>query len=265
MAKKKSTTKSSPQGSSGKAKKKGAAKPGKAGSSSVKKKASSGKKAGTAVSKGNAKKAAAKKGAPQKAASKKVATVGKSTSKVKKGAKVKKGTGPSGKASKSVAKKNGASKAKAAKRTAQAVESVEELAPEPVKPMRKTRLSAEELGMFRDMLLAKRAELVGDMTQLQDEALGRNRSESAGDVSSMPTHMADLGSDNWEQEFTLGLIENERSLIREIDEALDRIGSRTYGICMATNKIIRKARLRAKPWAKYCIDHARKRELGLVR
>jgi len=84
-------------------------------------------------------------------------------------------------------------------------------------------------------------------------------------VSSMPTHMADIGSDNWEQEFTLGLIENERSLIREIDEALDRIRNRTYGICLGTNKIIHKARLRAKPWAKYCIEYARKRELGLVR
>ncbi|MHC4234990.1 MAG: TraR/DksA family transcriptional regulator, partial [Planctomycetota bacterium] len=84
------------------------------------------------------------------------------------------------------------------------------------------------------------------------------------DLSSMPIHMADIGSDNWEQEFTLGLIDNERLLLREIDEALQRINANTYGICLATRKPISAARLRAKPWAKYCIEYARLREQGRV-
>jgi DnaK suppressor protein len=62
----------------------------------------------------------------------------------------------------------------------------------------------------------------------------------------------------------MGLIENERGLLREIDEALQRIEEGTFGICVATGKTITKARLRAKPWAKYCIEYARKRELGLA-
>ncbi|MCL2330006.1 MAG: TraR/DksA family transcriptional regulator, partial [Phycisphaerae bacterium] len=66
----------------------------------------------------------------------------------------------------------------------------------------------------------------------------------------------------WEQEFTLNLIEKERSIVREIDEALDRIENKTYGTCLATGKPIAKARLRVKPWAKYCIEYARKHELG---
>ncbi|UCC28832.1 MAG: TraR/DksA C4-type zinc finger protein [Phycisphaerales bacterium] len=78
----------------------------------------------------------------------------------------------------------------------------------------------------------------------------------------MPIHMADLGSDNWEKEFTLGLIASEQALVREIDEALERIENKTYGICLATRKRISKARLRAKPWAKYCIEYARAREEG---
>ncbi len=78
----------------------------------------------------------------------------------------------------------------------------------------------------------------------------------------MPIHMADLGSDNWEHEFTLGLIANEQNRIREIDDALVRIENRSYGVCVATRKRIRKARLRAKPWAKYCIDYAKAREEG---
>lgn len=80
----------------------------------------------------------------------------------------------------------------------------------------------------------------------------------------MPIHMADLGSDNWEQEFTLGLIANERNCVQEIDEALLRIRNKTYGVCLAMRKRITVARLRAKPWAKYCIDYARLRDEGRV-
>jgi RNA polymerase-binding protein DksA len=122
-------------------------------------------------------------------------------------------------------------------------------------------LTAKELREFRDLLIAKRAELAGDMTHLTD-GMSNRKGENGGQQSSMPIHMADLGSDNWEYEFTLGLIANERQRIREIDEALTRIDDKTYGICFATNKQITKARLRAKPWAKYCIDYARAREEG---
>jgi len=128
---------------------------------------------------------------------------------------------------------------------------------------RKTRLSPADLEEFRQMLLAKRKQLIGDVNHLEDEAI-RTGGHGGGGFSAMPIHMADLGSDTWEQELTLGLIENERGLLREIDEALERIENKTYGICLATNKVITKARLRAKPWAKYCIEYARKRELGLV-
>ena len=129
------------------------------------------------------------------------------------------------------------------------------------KPLRKTRLTPEELNTFRELLLAKRNELLGTVTQLRDDALHKSRQESAGDLSSMPIHMADIGSDNWEQEFTLGLLANESELLREIEEALQRIEDGTYGVCLATNTHIQKRRLRAKPWAKYCIEYARELEL----
>ncbi len=55
---------------------------------------------------------------------------------------------------------------------------------------------------------------------------------------------------------------NERQLLKEIDAALQRIADHTYGICEATHKPIGKQRLRAKPWARYCIESAREKELG---
>lgn len=132
-----------------------------------------------------------------------------------------------------------------------------------VEKERKSHLTAEELAEFRQVLLDKRRELVDDMVNLEDEAR-RTGTEGGSASSAMPIHMADLGSDTWEQEFTLNLIEKERTIVREIDEALDRIEKKTYGTCLATGKTISKARLRVKPWAKYCIEYARKRELGLT-
>ncbi len=78
----------------------------------------------------------------------------------------------------------------------------------------------------------------------------------------MPIHMADIGSDNFEQEFALGLMDSERKMVHEIDDALQRIEDGTYGICEATGKPIPKARLEAQPWARYCVEHARTLEKG---
>ena len=112
------------------------------------------------------------------------------------------------------------------------------------------------------MLLAKRRVLVGDMTGIQNEALGADRQESKGDISD---HPADAGTDNFEQEFSLGLLESERILLGEIDEALLRIEQKTYGICAGTGRPISKPRLNARPWAEYGIEYARMVEKGLVR
>ncbi len=111
------------------------------------------------------------------------------------------------------------------------------------------------------MLVQKRRTLVGDLSGMEAETV---RDAGGGNLSSMPTHMADVGTDNFEHEFTLGLLESEQALLREIDEAIARIDDRTYGVCLGTGKHIPKARLRAKPWAKYTVDYTRLLERGLV-
>ena len=130
----------------------------------------------------------------------------------------------------------------------------------PVRP-KKTYLGKKELAEFRQMLLAKRAQLLGDVSGMQEEAAGQKGSNLSG----IPTDMADVGTDNFEREFTLGLLESEQALLREIDAALGRIGDRSYGICLGSGEPIPKARLNAMPWAKYTVDYARMLEKGLVR
>ena len=128
----------------------------------------------------------------------------------------------------------------------------------------RTHLTDRQLEEFKELLLAKRAQLTGDVQGLANEARGRS-AQGESEHSNMPIHMADLGSDTWEQDFTLGLIANAEGVVREIDDALARIEDRTYGICLAGNDRITVARLRAKPWAKYCVEHARLVEEGRLR
>ena len=129
----------------------------------------------------------------------------------------------------------------------------------------KTHLTPKELAHFQSLLLEKRAELIGDVNSMEDEALQKSKLSASGDLSTMPIHMADIGTANYEQEFALGLLDGERKLLREIKDALQRIEDRTYGVCEGTGREIPKARLEANPWARYCVEYARMVEQGLVR
>jgi len=128
------------------------------------------------------------------------------------------------------------------------------------KKTNKSGLTSAEIRKFKALLLAKRTEILGDVSCMENEALRRPRS----DLSRMPIHMADVGTDNYEMEYILGLVDSERKLIMEIDEALQRIEDGTYGICEGCNEPIPKERLKAIPWSRYCVDYARLIEKGLT-
>lgn len=129
---------------------------------------------------------------------------------------------------------------------------------------KKNGMSAKEVQDFREKLLVKRREIIGDVNEIEGETLKKSRLDASGDLSSMPIHMADLGTDNYEQEFAIGLMDSERKLLNEIDDALRRIDKGNYGVCEGTGKPIAKARLEAKPWARYCVEYARMVEEGIV-
>jgi RNA polymerase-binding transcription factor DksA len=122
------------------------------------------------------------------------------------------------------------------------------------------RLTQKDIQELKGSLLARRRELLGDVVSMESGVLRKERS----DLSNLPIHMADAGTDSYEIENTLGLVESERRLIADIDDALERIEIGTYGICEGSGKPIPKARLRAIPWARYCVEHARLLEKGLV-
>ncbi len=120
-----------------------------------------------------------------------------------------------------------------------------------------------EMKVYREKLLALRARLRGDVSQMADAALNKSRSEANGDLSSMPIHMADIGSDNFEQEFTLSLMESEGGTLGQIEAALERIEDGEYGLCEECGARIPKTRLNALPYATMCVKCASRLEEGL--
>lgn len=118
-------------------------------------------------------------------------------------------------------------------------------------------MNGQDLRKFKALLLDVRAQLTGNVSKMEDQALRMSRQNAAGDLSNMPIHMADIGSDNYEQEFTLDLIQNEEAEVREIDDALKRIDAGTFGTCGTCGKRIPKERLRVIPYATLCV-HCKK-------
>jgi len=128
------------------------------------------------------------------------------------------------------------------------------------KETNRNRLTPAEIEKFKAMLWEKRNEILGNVSTMEFEALRR---DSSG-LSNMPTHMADMGTDNYEIDNILGLMDSERKILIEIDDALSRIENSTYGICEINGEPIPKARLEAIPWARYCIKCAALVEKGLL-
>ena len=121
-------------------------------------------------------------------------------------------------------------------------------------------MKASETKAFKAALESMRARLRGDVSTMAEAALRKTRSEANGDLSSMPIHMADIGSDAYEQEFTLSLMASEEGTLELIEQALDRIRTRRYGICEECEGVISKKRLEAIPFAATCIRCAEKLE-----
>ncbi len=123
-------------------------------------------------------------------------------------------------------------------------------------------MKKSDLDQFKALLTQLRAQIRGDVRQLTSEAL------EGGHDSKSPTHMAELGTETFEQDFSLGVVERDQSVLALINDALKRIEEGTYGLCKSclaegkppSRSGIPKARLKAVPYADECVSCARKKE-----
>lgn len=132
---------------------------------------------------------------------------------------------------------------------------------------RTVMIKSNEMDQFRSLLLNLQARLRGDVQDLTREALDN------GQESKTPTHMAELGTETYEQEFSLRMMESEQDILNEIQQALNRIDKGTFGLCQKcveagktpAKSVIPKLRLKVIPYARNCVECERQKENGHYR
>lgn len=125
-------------------------------------------------------------------------------------------------------------------------------------------ITAQDLERFRKMLRSLQARVSGDVRQLEEDAFS---GKSNGDHGSS-NHMAEMGTDAWDLDFSLRMVENDEEFLKEISTALAKIDKGTFGLCEMCLEAgvpeakaqIPKARLNAIPYARNCVSCERERE-----
>jgi len=113
---------------------------------------------------------------------------------------------------------------------------------------------------YKKLLLAKREEIVGDISHIAEETLKKSQKDASGDNSGYAFHMADVATDTYDREFTLGLASKERLVLQEINNALHKIEEGKFGLCEECKRPITKVRLKAVPYATLCLRCQKKKE-----
>ena len=110
-------------------------------------------------------------------------------------------------------------------------------------------MTNSDLNRNLNKLLALRAELLGDMTKMENDSL-----KDHAKTISIPTDKEELGSDNAEQELTLTLLGSGENILDQVEAAIYRIEDGGYGRCEECGMDIPKSRLDAIPYAVECVQ-----------
>jgi DnaK suppressor protein len=114
-------------------------------------------------------------------------------------------------------------------------------------------MDEKEIKHFKQLLISKRRELLGQMALIKESEMQNTPKESTGDHSAYSFHMADQGTDTMEREKSFFYAQRDGRLLYHIDMALERIENGTYGLCHSCNNPISRERLEAVPHARLCI------------
>jgi DnaK suppressor protein len=121
-------------------------------------------------------------------------------------------------------------------------------------------LSKSQLQQYRLQLRALGQRMKADVSGLADETMRTAGGEASGSLSNAPLHLADLGTDQFNLETNMTLLENESQMMEEVADALTRIDQGNFGCCEACGQAIPAERLHFLPYARFCIACARKVE-----
>ena len=121
-------------------------------------------------------------------------------------------------------------------------------------------MNKKDFKFFKELLMKKKTDLAKGIDHIANDALKTSQRDAAGDLSAYSLHMADMATDNYDREFSLGLADNEQKILNRINAALEKIEENTFGSCEACEKKISKVRLKAVPYAELCVPCQEKQE-----
>lgn len=121
------------------------------------------------------------------------------------------------------------------------------------------KMTAKDKKYYKELLLLKKQEILDDINHVSADAKVSPK-EAAGDISGYTLHMADVATDTYDREFSLGLASNNRRILQVIEEAMKRIEEGSFGVCQDCGCKISKVRLKALPYAWLCIKCQEKLE-----
>ena len=130
----------------------------------------------------------------------------------------------------------------------------------PKKASKPKKMAKKELKSYRTILLKERDAAGGGLSHIAETTLNKSQRDTSGDLSGYSYHMADMASDDYERNFSLGRATDEQKIIYSIDEALKRMEDGSYGNCLQCGKPISKRRLKAVPHTEFCIDCQKKND-----
>jgi RNA polymerase-binding transcription factor DksA len=110
--------------------------------------------------------------------------------------------------------------------------------------------------LARQRLADERERLDGVKSTFDDEHLtDQSESDSSSELSSYDQHQADMGTETFEREKDLSILEQVEAELADVEHALRRLDDGTYGTCEVCGKVIPDERLEAMPAARLCLEH----------
>lgn len=122
------------------------------------------------------------------------------------------------------------------------------------------KLDKKKLDSYKKALLKIKEEMVHDINNMSHNPVTADG--ESHDVSGHVQHMADVATDMYDREFSLGLASNEREVLYKVDLALKKIGDKSFGICSECESPIAEQRLKAIPYVETCLKCQEKIENG---
>jgi len=117
-------------------------------------------------------------------------------------------------------------------------------------------MDTKRIDFYRKRLLERKQQLLDTVSKTEQDGRAADE-EAAQDI-------ADKATNSYTKEFLFKKSNDDRFILQLVDEALERLETGEFGICVACGGEVQQKRLEAVPWARHCIECQQKQELGLL-